>query len=211
MTSYQAALAFRPISTGPSAAPKDELDVSVDRLWKELGGTDQGWQAYLARNKTSKSVVEIAAGTTWETKNTSLPDFDLTDLHDRKWKLADLRGKVAFINLWATWCGPCRQELPYVQKLSNEMKENKDVVILTLNIDRELGLIEPFVKQHDYTFTVIPAQSYVEGLGVYSIPRNWVVSGDGKLRFEGLGFGGNNTAEWMNKAKEMIQKVKGTN
>ena len=54
------------------------------------------------------------------------------------------------------------------------------------------------------------AQSYAEGLGVYSIPRNWVVSVDGKLTFEGIGFG-NEGEEWMKKATEMIQKVKGTN
>jgi len=55
----------------------------------------------------------------------------------------------------------------------------------------------------------IPAQSYAEGLGRYSIPRNWVVSVEGKLTFEGLGFGSNGE-EWMSKTKEMLRKVKGT-
>src|SRR5213083_283028 len=105
---------------------------------------------------------------------------------------------------------PCRMELPYVQKLSEQMKESKDALILTRNIDEELGLVEPFMKENKYTFTVIPAQSYAEGLGVYSIPRNCVVSADGKLTFEGIGFGGDGQ-EWTRKAKEMIQKVKGGN
>ena len=210
LMAYQTALAFRPKSAAPKPGREDELGESAQRLWKELGGTEQGWQAYLARNEASRSVTEIATEATWDTKNTLLPDFDLTDLQGRKWKLADLKGKVAFINLWATWCGPCRLELPYVQKLSDEMKESKEVLILTLNIDQELGLIEPFMKNHKYTFTVIPGQSYAEGLGVYSIPRNWVVSADGKLTFEGVGFGGNGE-EWMSKTKEMIQKAKSTN
>lgn len=51
---------------------------------------------------------------------------------------------------------PCRMELPYVQKLSEQMKESKDALILTLNIDEELGLVEPFMKENKYTFTVIP-------------------------------------------------------
>ena len=209
LMAYQTALSFRPKSA-PKPGIKDELGENAQRLWKELGGTDQGWQAYLARNHATKSLSEIAEAATWDARQTPLPDFDLMDLQGRKWKLADLKGKVAFINLWATWCGPCRMELPYVQKLSEQMKERKDVLVLTFNIDEELGLVEPFMKENKYTFTVIPAQPYAEGMSVYSIPRNWVVSVDGTLTFEGLGFGSDGE-EWMKKTVEMIQKVKGTN
>jgi thiol-disulfide isomerase/thioredoxin len=211
LMAYQTALAFRPKATAPKPGKKDELSDNAQRLWKELGGTEQGWQVYLARNEASKNPTEVAAAATWDVKNTPLPDFDLTDLQGRKWKLADLKGKVAFINLWATWCGPCLRELPYVQKLSEQMKANKDVLILTLNIDEELGLVEPFMKENKYNFPVILGQAYAQGtMGVYSIPRNWVVSVDGKLSFEGIGFGGDGE-EWMKKAQDMLQKVKGTN
>jgi thiol-disulfide isomerase/thioredoxin len=207
-TSYQTALSFRPMSGAPKTGKKDELADNAQRLWKELGGTDEGWNAYLARGEASKGATEVAEAATWDSKSQALPDFALTDLQGKSWKLADLKGKVAFINLWATWCGPCKMELPYVQKLSDQMKDRKDVLILTLNIDEELGLVEPFMKENKYSFTVIPAQAYAEGLGVYSIPRNWVVSVDGVLTFEGTGFGGEGE-EWMKKATEMIEKVKG--
>jgi thiol-disulfide isomerase/thioredoxin len=207
LTAYQTALAFRPKSAAPKAGKKDELSDGAQRMWKELGGTEQGWQAHLARNEASANKAEIAEAATWDAKSTVLPDFDLTDLQGRKWKLADLKGKVAFINLWATWCGPCVMELPYVQKLNEQMKDKKEVLVLTLNIDEELGLVEPFMKENKYNFTVLPAQTYAEGMGVFSIPRNWVVSVDGKLTFEGIGFGGDGE-EWMKKAAEMIQKVK---
>jgi thiol-disulfide isomerase/thioredoxin len=208
MTSYQTALSFRPKSGAPKQGKKDELADNAQRLWKELGGTDEGWSAYLARNEASKSSTEVAEAATWDSKSQALPDFALTDLQGKSWKLADLKGKVAFINLWATWCGPCKMELPYVQKLSDQMKDRKDVLILTLNIDEEIGLVEPFMKENKYSFTVIPAQAYADGLGVYSIPRNWVVSVDGVLAVEGIGFGGEGD-EWMKKATEMIEKVKG--
>ncbi len=209
LMAYQTALAFRPKSAAPKLGKKDELSDYAQRLWKELGGTEQGWQAYLARNELSSSKPEAAEAMTWDIKNMVLPDFDLTDLQGHNWKLGDLKGKVVFINLWATWCGPCRTELPYVQKLSDQMKENKDVLVLTLNIDEELGLVEPFMKENKYTFRVIFGQAYAESQGVYSIPRNWVVSADGKLMFEGIGFG-NDGEEWMKKAMTTIQKVKGT-
>jgi thiol-disulfide isomerase/thioredoxin len=207
-TSYQTALSFRPKSGAPKPGKKDELADNAQRLWKELGGTDEGWNAYLARNEAAKGATEVAEAATWDSKSQALPDFALTDLQGKAWKLADLKGKVAFINLWATWCGPCKMELPYVQKLSDQMKDRKDVLILTLNIDDELGLVDPFMKENKYSFTVIPAQAYAEGLGVYSIPRNWVVSVDGMLTFEGIGFGGEGE-EWMKKATEMIEKLKG--
>jgi thiol-disulfide isomerase/thioredoxin len=208
MTSYQTALSFRPKSATPKPSKKDELADNAQRLWKELGGTDEGWKAHLARNEAAKGATEVAEAATWDVKNQALPDFALTDLQGKAWKLADLKGKVAFINFWATWCGPCKMELPYVQKLSDQMKDRKDVLILTLNIDDELGLVDPFMKENKYSFTVIPAEAYAQGLGVYSIPRNWVVSVDGVLTFEGIGFGGDGD-EWMKKAAEMIEKVKG--
>ena len=207
-TSYQTALSFRPKSGAPKPGKKDELADNAQRLWKELGGTDEGWSAYLARNEAARGATEVAEAATWDSKSQTLPDFALTDLQGKAWKLADLKGKIAFINLWATWCGPCKMELPYVQKLSDQMKDRKDVLILTLNIDDELGLVDPFMKENKYSFTVIPAQAYAEGLGVYSIPRNWVVSVDGVLTFEGIGFGGEGD-EWMKRATEMIEKVKG--
>ena len=207
-TSYQTALSFRPKSGAPKPSKKDELADNAQRLWKELGGTDEGWNAYLARNEAAKGATEVAEAAIWDSKSQTLPDFALTDLQGKAWKLADLKGKIAFINLWATWCGPCKMELPYVQKLSDQMKDRKDVLILTLNIDEEIGLVDPFMKENKYSFTVIPAQAYADGLGVYSIPRNWVVSVDGVLKFEGMGFGGEGD-EWMKKATEMIEKVKG--
>ena len=207
LTAYQTALSMRPKGSAPSAGRKDELMENTQRVWKELGGTDQGWRAYLARvdSKTKPETAEVA---TWNTKDTALAAFDLSDLTGRKWSLADLKGKIAFINLWATWCGPCREELPYVEKLRAQMKDRKDVVILTLNIDDEVGLVEPFMKENNYTFPVLLGQAYAETQGVNSIPRNWVVAVNGKLMFEGIGFG-NDGEQWMKHAAEVIEKAKG--
>jgi len=207
LMNYQTALSFRPKNDRQRPDEKDELADDAERLWKEMGGTDDGWQAYLSRNEAAKGVTGVAESETWDAKNQALPDFALTDMQGKLWKLADLKGKTAFINLWATWCGPCLQELPYVQKLHERMKDRKDTLVLTLNIDSELGLVEPFMKEKKYTFTVIPAQEYVESLNVYSIPRNWVVSADGVLQLEGIGYGGEGE-EWLKKAIGMIEKVK---
>ena len=116
---------------------------------------------------------ETAEIVSWDSKNTPLAAFELTDLQGRNWSLADLKGKVAFINVWATWCGPCREELPYVQKLSEQLKGRNDVLVLTLNTDEEVGKVEPFMKEKKFTFPVLLGQAYADGNGVNSIPRNW--------------------------------------
>ena len=203
LTAYQTAIAVR---LKGSPVP-DDLNNSTQRLWKELGGTDQGWRAFMAR-VDAKSKPESAEVATWNTKNTALPEFDLTDLDGGKWSLADLKGKVAFINLWATWCGPCKMELPYVQKLREQFKDRKDVLILTLNIDDEVGKVQPFMKENKYSFPVLLGQAYADAQGVSSIPRNWVITVDGKVMFEGIGFS-NDGEEWMKKAAQAIEKVKG--
>jgi len=205
LMAYQTALILRPnASTG-----RDELNDNAQRLWKQLGGTDQGWNAYLARNEASKSKLGTAEVATWDKKNSVLPEFELTDLAGRKWSLADLKGKVAFINLWATWCGPCRAELPYVDKLREQLKDRKDILVLTLNTDEEVGLVEPYMKENKFNFSVILGQAYADSQGVNSIPRNWVVSPEGKIVFEGIGFGGSSGEDWMKRVTEMIETARG--
>lgn len=206
LMAYQTAMVLR-----PSVPAKDELNENAQRIWKELGGTTEGWRAYLARTDATKGKFGTAEVATWDKKNTALPDFELTDLDGRKWSRADLKGKVAFINLWATWCGPCRVELPFVQKLREQFKDRKDVVVLTLNTDEEIGKVEPFMKENKFNFPVLLGQAYADSQGVNSIPRNWVVSLDGKIAFEGIGFGGTSGEDWMKKVTEMIDKAKGAN
>ncbi len=204
---YQNALTVRPPRTKkPTTDDPDEVAGKAQKLWKELGGTDEGWANWAKRGASANTITE-AVGGLWEQKNKALPDFELSDLGGRTWRLADLKGKVAFINIWATWCGPCQQELPYVQKLHERLKDRRDVVVMTLNVDQEIGLVEPYVKERKFTFPVLPAYPYVEGvLSSISIPRNWVVDSKGTLHMEQVGFGSEGD-QWLQKALEIIQKA----
>ncbi len=199
--SYQTALSFR--ENTPKT--KDQLRADIDRLWKELGGTEEGRNALLSRNEVKKAAE--ATEESWDTANKPLADFALTDLQGKKWQLADLKGKTTFINFWASWCGPCRQELPYVERLHEQMKDKKDVLILTFNIDDEVGMVEPFMKENKYTFTVILGPEYASSQEVYGIPRNWIVGPGGAIRFDGIGFGGD-VEGFLKKAIAAIEKAK---
>jgi cytochrome c biogenesis protein CcmG, thiol:disulfide interchange protein DsbE len=84
------------------------------------------------------------------------PDFTLTDLDEKPHRLSDFRGKVVFLNFWATWCAPCREEMPSMEVLHRNF-EKDGLVILAVSIDRVTTTkdIPPFVKGMNLTFPVL--------------------------------------------------------
>jgi peroxiredoxin len=86
------------------------------------------------------------------------PDFTLTNLDGDRVKLSDFRGKVVFLNFWATWCGYCTMEMPDLQKIHHERGE--EVVVLTVNWtsterSRNPEVVKNFVETNGYTFPVL--------------------------------------------------------
>jgi len=107
-----------------------------------------------------------------------------TAVDGRVWAGADLKGKVAVINVWATWCPPCIEELPRFQELYEEFKETPNLLFLTLNIDANPGVVAPFLKSRNYNFPILLASEFVNQLlPEMSIPRNWIVT-DGVIATE---------------------------
>lgn len=84
------------------------------------------------------------------------PDFTLYSLDDKLYRLSDFRGKVVFLNFWATWCKPCREEMPSMEVL-NKTFEKDGLVVLAVSIDRVTTTkdIPPFVKGMNLTFPVL--------------------------------------------------------
>lgn len=82
----------------------------------------------------------------------SAPDFKLTDLDGKEVSLRDFRGKAVVLNFWATWCPPCRAELPDFQK---EHEKARDFVILTVNQQEDKKTVQSFLDKGKYTFPVL--------------------------------------------------------
>ncbi len=180
---YRAALRTRP--SKPPAGMEDSVAENAARLWKELGGTAAG-QALLEETK-----IQEVSGSRWERPEKPLPPFTLSDLEGRTWKLADLKGKAALVNLWATWCGPCRAELPEFQKLYTKLKDRPDTVVLSFNLDQDLGQVAPFMKENNFTFPVLLASEFVhDHLPGIAIPQNWFLDAAGRHRRTQVGFAG---------------------
>ena len=101
MAYYESALLAR-LDSGqlPAAGEKDELQDGARQLWASLGGTDEGWKMWYGRRADA---LASQSHLTWETANDPLPPFELTDLKGKTWQLPDLKGKVIFLNFWASW------------------------------------------------------------------------------------------------------------
>lgn len=94
-----------------------------------------------------------------------------------------------------------------MQKLMEQYKNRPDVQFITLNMDENPGMIEPFLKERQLSFTVLPAYSYVtETLKVQGIPQNWIVDANGVVRLKGIGYDA--TEKWETGMRDAIEKVK---
>jgi len=108
-------------------------------------------------------------------------DFALNDLQGKRWTLKSLKGKVVLVNFWATWCGPCRRELPEINRLAIRFKD-QGLVVLTISDDEEPSLRD-YVEQNGFTLTVLldPGSKTQDAFHVYGIPKTFIYNREGKL------------------------------
>jgi peroxiredoxin len=108
-------------------------------------------------------------------------DFTLPDLAGKTWHLADLRGKVVLVNFWATWCPPCRKEMPDLQALYEKYKD-QGFVVLAIS-DEEAAKVTPFIAERKIGYPVLldPGRKVHELFQVEGIPKSFVYDREGKL------------------------------
>jgi thiol-disulfide isomerase/thioredoxin len=108
-------------------------------------------------------------------------DFTATDLNGRTWRLADLKDKVAYVNIWTTWCTPCRAEMPALEQLHQRWKDRKDRVVLTISADERPEVVRAFLKENGYSFPTIHGAPIAEKFfPPVSFPQNWLIDPTGK-------------------------------
>ena len=110
-------------------------------------------------------------------------DFTIKDLEGNRIPFETFKGKVIFLNLWATWCGPCRAEMPGIQGLYEKIDKEKIVfVMLSLDKDDDHAKVVSYLKNRSFTFTAYMPSGYLpDHLQVPSIPTTFIISPDGKI------------------------------
>ncbi|HMB94450.1 MAG TPA: TlpA disulfide reductase family protein [Tepidisphaeraceae bacterium] len=120
------------------------------------------------------------------------PDFTLQTLDGKSVTLSAQKGSVVMIDMWATWCGPCRASLPHVQKISQDKAlASRGLKVWAVNAKEEKQTAEKFVNQNNFTFTV-PLDSAGQAMTDYKvtgIPTTVIVGRDGKIKNVFIGYG----------------------
>jgi len=112
-------------------------------------------------------------------------NFQLSTPDNRSLSLAEFKGKVVFLNFWATWCKPCEEEMPGMERLYRQYKD-KGLVVLAIAEDAEgASVVNAFVKRHNLTFPVaLDPKMAVAGLyGVWAVPSTFIIDRNGHRAF----------------------------
>lgn len=158
-----------------------------------LGWT--GWEFFSSNSEPEVSESELGASESVEglegnpeiaeglEKGEMAPNFELEKMDGEKVKLSDYRGEKVMLNFWATWCPPCRAEVPDMQKLH----ENKDVTILAVNLlGQESGIdpVEEFLEDYGVTFNVLLDEDLVvaETYGIQPVPTTYMIDTEGVIQ-----------------------------
>jgi peroxiredoxin len=117
------------------------------------------------------------------------PNFSLADLKGKKSELKHFKGKVVFLNFWATWCGPCKEEMPSMEALYNQFKE-KDFVFLAISVDYEgVKPVKEYIEKQRYTFPVLidPKCETLDLFEVKGIPTTFLIDKKGIMIGRAIG------------------------
>jgi peroxiredoxin len=135
----------------------------------------------------------------------AVPAFIVTTLEGKTIDIQQLKGKVVLLNFFATWCGPCMQEMPRVEKEIWQKFKDKDFVVLALGREHSKEELEKFNKEKSFTFPIAPdpKRGVFSLFAKESIPRNYIIDKNGTIVFQGIGY----SADEFEKMKTQIETL----
>jgi thiol-disulfide isomerase/thioredoxin len=116
------------------------------------------------------------------------PDFTLTDLEGNSVSLSDFRGKAVFINFWATWCPPCRAEMPEIEAIYQEYK-GKDVVVIGVDLLEDADVVRQYVQKGGFSWVFVfdTTGKVADNYAITAIPTSFFLDKEGIIRAVHIG------------------------
>lgn len=137
------------------------------------------------------------------------PDFTLPLLAEKseKMSLSDLRGKVVYLTIWASWCEPCREELPFLNKLRRELA-GRGFEVLAVNVDAEVADAARFLKEVPVDYPVLSDvdSEVLNAFDVQGLPTHFLIDRGGVIRTSRRGFSADEEAQIRSKVVELLDR-----
>src|SRR3546814_13098481 len=138
------------------------------------------------------------------TLNQSTVDFDFAYGDGKVQNTSSLRGKVVFINFWASWCPPCRAEFPSIEKLYSRFKDHPDIFFLMINEDNDLSAAHDYLEKEMYSVPFYRANGSVpREIYTGTLPTTIVLAKTGAIRLRHEGFANYGSARFIQELEEM--------
>lgn len=120
-------------------------------------------------------------------ENKKAPDFSLNSIDGKTIKLSDIKGKKIILNFWATWCPPCRAEIPDFVKFYNENKDKVEIIGIAVSSRKED--VEAMVKKFNISYPVCLSDEKIENLygGIQAVPTTFLIDEKGYIKFKKIG------------------------
>ena len=156
--------------------------------------------------KTATMPAQDATGVGVEPGQTP-PEFVLPDLDGNDVTLADFEGKVVILDLWATWCPPCRKEIPFLVSLYEQYKD-QGLVVVGVGLDQGgASVIAPFVEENGVTYPILVGdQTISQSYKVSGIPMTLIIDRDGIVASKDVGFAPSMEAEMRARVEELLSR-----
>ena len=157
---------------------------ALEALYERRHGSREGLDEYLAafyerdRSQRHQRILESRLDTARTYEPFALPKLDGEQIDS-----AELDGKIAVLHFWGTWCGPCVAELPEYQKFHARYLDDPAVEVISISNDKSRDVLDRFMAENEYDFTVLVDDGYVQKAGVNGWPTTWFVDGDGSIQF----------------------------
>lgn len=140
-----------------------------------------------------------------EKSTSEIADFRLQDENGRIVSTKDLRGKVVFMNFWASWCPPCRAEFPSVQKFYDRYKDDPNVVFLTVNLDDQAAAGRNYLDKQNFTLPLlVPASDIPPAYYTGSLPTTVVLDKKSEIRLHHTGMADYSKGSFYKKIDAML-------